>query len=70
MLASLAVFSVMGFGAHTLQKPIESVVEVGAGLVFIVYPKVILQLPGSTFFSIGFFLMILCVGLSSQVNNF
>ena len=67
-MTSLAIFSVIGYGALTLQKPIDSVVEAGAGLVFVVYPKVITQLPGSTFFSIIFFLMIICVGLSSQFN--
>ena len=67
VMASIAIFSVIGYGSYTLNRPIESVVEAGAGLVFVVYPKVITQMPGSTFFSVIFFLMIVCVGLSSMV---
>ena len=66
--ASFAIFSVIGYGAYKLQRPVEKVAQAGAGLAFVVYPKVLATLPGAVFFSIIFFLMLICVGLSSQFN--
>ena len=68
MAGSIAIFSFLGYGAHILNKPIESVVEAGPGFVFVVYPNIITRMPGSTYFSIIFFLMIVCIGFSSQFN--
>ena len=38
----------------------------GTGLAFITMTEVIIQLPGSTFFAIMFFLMLVSLGLSSM----
>ena len=40
-IASFAIFSIIGYGAYILERPVESVVEAGTGLAFIVYPKVL-----------------------------
>ena len=66
-IASFAIFSIIGYGAYILERPVESVVEAGTGLAFIVYPKVLTQFPGSVAFSILFFIMCLTLGLDSEV---
>ena len=67
--ASFAIFSVIGYGAYMLQKPIAEVATAGTGLAFILYPKIIDNLPGSTAWAIMFFFMLLLLGLDSEFNS-
>lgn len=41
---------------------------VGSALVFIVYPEVLAKLPGAQFWCFVFFLMLITLGLDSQVK--
>ena len=41
----------------------------GSALVFIVYPEVLSKLPGAQFWCFIFFLMLVTLGLDSQVCN-
>ncbi|XP_070709608.1 sodium- and chloride-dependent GABA transporter 2-like [Pempheris klunzingeri] len=66
IFAGFAVFSVLGFMAHELDVPLEEVVSSGPGLAFIAYPKALSLLPGSSFWAVLFFLMLLFLGLDSQ----
>ncbi|XP_040886067.1 sodium- and chloride-dependent betaine transporter-like [Toxotes jaculatrix] len=66
IFAGFTVFSVLGFMAHELDTTLENVVASGPGLAFIAYPKALSMLPGSSFWSVLFFLMILFLGLDSQ----
>ncbi|KAL1428275.1 hypothetical protein MTO96_002671 [Rhipicephalus appendiculatus] len=68
-LAGFVIFSVLGYMAHRADIPIEKVATEGPGLVFIVYPEAIAAMPGSTFWAIIFFLMLLTLGLDSSVSE-
>lgn len=66
LYAGFAIFSVLGFMAKQQNVPIEDVAEKGPGLIFIVYPKAIIQMPIPTLWAILFFIMIFLLGLDSQ----
>lgn len=53
--------------AHTAGRPIQEVATEGPGLVFIVYPAAIATMPGSIFWALIFFMMLLTLGLDSSV---
>ena len=68
VFAGFAVFSTIGFLAAELGRKVEVYAESsGPGLAFITYPEAISHMPASPFFSIIFFMMLLALGLGSQV---
>ncbi|XP_037953166.1 sodium-dependent dopamine transporter [Teleopsis dalmanni] len=68
-VAGFVIFSVLGYMAHTSGQNIEDVATEGPGLVFVVYPAAIATMPGSTFWALIFFMMLLTLGLDSSFGG-
>lgn len=69
IFSGFVIFSYLGYMAFKTNKDISEVATEGPGLVFIVYPEAISTLPGSTAWSILFFLMLLTLGLDSAFGG-
>ncbi|XP_065199534.1 sodium-dependent dopamine transporter [Planococcus citri] len=68
-IAGFVIFAVLGYMAHVSHRPIQEVATEGPGLVFIVYPAAIATMPGSTFWALIFFMMLLTLGLDSSFGG-
>ncbi|CAH0555426.1 unnamed protein product [Brassicogethes aeneus] len=68
-IAGFVIFSVLGYMAHAAGRPIQEVATEGPGLVFIVYPAAIATMPGSIFWALIFFMMLLTLGLDSSFGG-
>ncbi|GAB0181068.1 sodium-dependent proline transporter-like [Grus japonensis] len=63
--AGFAIFLLLGHMAWRKQVPVDSVADIGPGLVFVAFPEAFSLLPGSLFWSILFFLMFSMRGVDS-----
>ncbi|XP_072361164.1 sodium- and chloride-dependent neutral and basic amino acid transporter B(0+)-like [Scyliorhinus torazame] len=70
VFAGFVIFSVLGHMAHVQGKPVSEVAQSGFGLVFIVYPEALAQLPWAPLWSTLFFLMLLTLGLDTLFADF
>ncbi|XP_077996327.1 sodium-dependent serotonin transporter-like [Glandiceps talaboti] len=68
-MSGFVIFSVLGFMAHKQNADVSEVATDGPGLVFVVYPEAIAQMPGSTFWAIIFFFMLITLGLDSTFGG-
>ncbi|XP_012272981.1 sodium-dependent dopamine transporter [Orussus abietinus] len=68
-VAGFVIFSVLGYMARASGKSIQDVATEGPGLVFIVYPAAIATMPGSIFWALIFFMMLLTLGLDSSFGG-
>lgn len=66
VFAGLVVFCVLGNMAYKTGMDIELVATSGPGLVFVVYPEGLSNMPISPLWGILFFFMILTIGLDTQ----
>uniref|UniRef100_UPI00398F8496 sodium-dependent noradrenaline transporter n=1 Tax=Pristiophorus japonicus TaxID=55135 RepID=UPI00398F8496 len=67
--SGFAIFSVLGYMAFKHGVDISEVATDGPGLVFVIYPEAISTLPGSTFWAIMFFIMLLTLGIDSSMGG-
>ncbi|XP_050094668.1 sodium-dependent dopamine transporter [Anopheles aquasalis] len=68
-VAGFVIFSVLGYMAHASGQSIKDVATEGPGLVFVVYPAAIATMPGSIFWALIFFMMLLTLGLDSSFGG-
>jgi len=66
LLCGVAVFAVLGNLAHEQGKDVADVVADGPGLVFVVFPHALSQMPYPQVWSVTFFGLVLCLGVDSQ----
>jgi len=66
LLCGVAVFAVLGNLAHEQNKNVEDVVADGPGLVFVVFPHALSQMPYPQLWSVVFFGLVICLGIDSQ----
>ncbi|KAG5445203.1 Sodium-dependent dopamine transporter [Clonorchis sinensis] len=69
MLSGFVVFSMLGYMANKRSVLVSDVIQDDPVLVFSVYPEALATLPGSVFWSIVFFLMLLTLGLDSSFGG-
>ncbi|KAF0289306.1 Sodium- and chloride-dependent glycine transporter 2 [Amphibalanus amphitrite] len=66
IIASVAVFSIMGSMAQSAGVRVDEVVKSGQGLAVIAFPEAIGAVPGWQLWSVLFFLMLYTLGLDSE----
>ncbi|KAG7244644.1 hypothetical protein INR49_029663 [Caranx melampygus] len=69
-VAGFAIFSALGFMAYEQNTDISKVAESGPGLAFIAYPRAVAMMPFPQLWAIFFFIMIILLGLDSEVRFF
>lgn len=67
IFAGFVVFAYIGYLSKLTEQPVQDVVSSGSGLAFIVFPFAVTQLAGAPFWAVLFFIMMLTLGLDSQV---
>ncbi|KOC67677.1 Sodium- and chloride-dependent GABA transporter 2 [Habropoda laboriosa] len=67
LLAGCVTFSILGHIAMEQGTEVSEVVKSGPGLVFLTYPEVVLKLPRAPMWAIIFFVMLLILGIDSEV---
>nr|XP_022323366.1 sodium- and chloride-dependent glycine transporter 1-like [Crassostrea virginica] len=66
--AGFVIFSVLGFMAYSSGSTVADVAKGGPGLVFIVYPEALAQMPAAPVWAILFFFMMANLGFSSAFS--
>ncbi|CAG5117132.1 unnamed protein product [Candidula unifasciata] len=70
IFAGFVIFSMLGYMAHVTNQEVQHVTSSGAGLVFVVYPEGISRMPAAPLWACLFFIMLIFLGLDSQLAMF
>ncbi|CAF1340117.1 unnamed protein product, partial [Didymodactylos carnosus] len=68
-ICGFAVFSILGYMSFKTGLPVSQVATAGPGLAFVAYPQVLSIMPADLVWAVLFFLMLLTLGLDSQIEN-
>ena len=68
IFAGFVVFAYIGYLSVLTQQSVDEVISSGSGLAFIVFPFAVTKLAFPPFWSVLFFVMMLTLGLDSQVS--
>jgi len=66
IICGVCVFATLGSLAYTQGTTVDNVVTQGPGLVFVVFPHALSQLPLPQLWAVIFFSMLVCLGIDSQ----
>jgi len=69
LFSGFVIFTYLGYMARSQGKDIENVADQGPGLVFEVYPQAVATLPGSQFWAVIFFFMLIMLGMDSAMGG-
>ncbi|XP_068191494.1 sodium- and chloride-dependent GABA transporter 3-like [Antennarius striatus] len=69
-VAGFVIFSVLGFMAQSQGVTVDTVVDSGPGLAFIVYPQATALMPFPQFWTVCFFLMLLFLSVDTHFVTF
>jgi len=67
IFSGLVIFAILGYMANELGVSVGEVAKQGPGLAFVVYPEVVTKLPVSPLWSALFMIMLINVGMGSQM---
>lgn len=70
VIAGFVVFPYIGYLAHLTHQEVKDVFIPDTGLAFIVFPFAATKMAGAPFWSLAFFLMMLSIGIDSQLVSF
>lgn len=66
---AFVTFAILGFMADQKGVTVDQVADQGPGLVFVVYPEALTQMPIAPLWSVLFFIMLLTLGFSSILSS-